>query len=112
MCQENSCPPKSGLSPGTLAGGRMDISEKQAKIMKILEGVSPRLGIKAGRIANELYGPPPSPQKVWDGHKISGAIGELKKNNLIEDAKDSAPGKAASWILTDKGRNLLEEMKD
>jgi len=90
----------------------MDISEKQAKIMKVLEGVSPRLGMKAGRIANELYGPPPGTQRIWNGQKIRGAIAELSENGFIEDVKDSASGKAGSWALTEKGRNLLEEMKD
>jgi len=91
----------------------MDISEKQVKIMKVLEGVSPRLGMKAGRIANELYGPPSrSPKKVRDGGKIRGSIRELKKDGLIEDVRDNIPNNPASWTLTDKGRNLLEEMED
>jgi len=90
----------------------MDIPEEQVKIMKVLGGVSPRLGMKAGRIANELYGPPPGSQRIWNGQKISGAIAELRKNGFIEDVKDSVPGKAGSWVLTNKGRNLLEEMED
>lgn len=90
----------------------MDISEKQVKIMKILEGVSPRLGMKAGRIANELYGSPPGPRRLRNGHEVSGPIGKLSENDLIEDARDSLPKNPAGWILTDKGRNLLEEMED
>jgi len=113
MCQENSCPPKSGLSPGTLVGGRMDIPEKQAKIMKILRGASPRLGMKARWIANELYGPPSNPRRrLRDGHEICGTIAELSENGLIEDVRNSASGNPGSWVLTEKGKNLLEEMKD
>jgi len=40
----------------------MDVPEKQVEVMKTLRGASPRLGKKAGRIANELYGPPLTPE--------------------------------------------------
>jgi len=91
-------------------GEEMNIPEKQAKIMKILEGVSPRLGMKAGRIATELYGPPSGNRKLRDGHEVNGSIAELKKSSLIENARGN-PTNPMKWTLTDKGRNLLEEME-
>jgi len=91
----------------------MDIPEKRVEIMKILRGASPRLGMKARWIANELYGPPSHPRRrLRDGHEISGTLAELSENGLIEDIRNSAPGNSGSWVLTDKGKNLLEEMKD
>jgi len=90
----------------------MDISEKQAKIMKVIEGVSPRVGLKANRIATELYGPPSGHRKLRDGHEVSGSIAELSKNGLIEDVSGGTSDNPARWVLTDKGRNLLEEMED
>jgi len=93
-------------------GEEMDISEEQAKIMKALEGVSPRWGMKAARIANELYGPPPGHRRLRDGHKICRPIMELRRKGLIEHARDSsAAHKPNSWVLTDKGRSLLKEME-
>lgn len=91
---------------------KMDISEKQMRIMKALEEVSPRFGMKANRIANELYGPPSNGRKrLRNGHEIVKAIQELSEEDLVKDVKDGTSQSPVHWILTDKGRNLLREMK-
>ena len=90
----------------------MDISEKQAKVLKALEGTSPRFGMKASRIATELYGHTGRRKRFRDGHKVTRAVRKLNEKDLIEDVNDNAPCSPARWSLTDRGKKLLEETKD
>jgi len=69
----------------------MDISEKQAKVMKALEGASPRFGMKASRIATELYGPTGRRKRYRDGHKVTRAVRKLNEKGLVEDVSENAP---------------------
>lgn len=92
---------------------RMDISKEEVKVMETLEGANPHWGMKAKWIATKLYGSPPNPRKKFrNGYEVSGLIWKLSEDDLIENVRDSAPNNPARWILTNKGRNHLEGMKD
>lgn len=90
----------------------MDLSEKQARIMEVLEGVNPRFGMKASRIANELYGPPSGGRRrLQDGHKILRAVQDLSEKSLVRDVGNDTSQGPAHWALTDKGKDLLEKVR-